>query len=167
LADGSATDLGTLGGTVDFAGGVGNVGLSINNLGQVVGGSTIKGNETTHGFLWNRATGMRDLGTLPGDRQSFAAAINDLGQVVGVSFGENGPRGYLWENGTMSDLNDLVGPDSPLYVLFAFSTNNRGEVAGFGATETGDVHAFIARPVGGPVMGSRARSAARMPIRRQ
>ena len=141
------------------------VALSVNNLGQAVGASTIKGNETTHGFLWSRGTGMRDLGTLPGDRKSFAACINDRAQVVGISFGKNGPPGYLWDNG--SDFNDLVGPDSPLYVLFTFAINNRGEVVGFGATESGDVHAFVARPAGGPLMGSRARSTARMSIRRR
>jgi probable HAF family extracellular repeat protein len=165
--DGSVTDLGNLGGTVDFEAGIGNNGLSINNLGQVVGVSSIKGNESFHGFLWKRGTGMRDLGTLPGDGSSVASSINDRGQVVGISFGNNGPRGYLWDNGTMTDFNDLVGSDSPLYVLFTFGINNHGEVVGFGATESGDVHAFLARPASGPLKGSRARSAARMAIRRR
>jgi len=165
--DGTVTDLGTLGGTVDFEANIGNNGLSLNNLGQVVGVSALKGNLTQHGFLWNRGSGMRDLGTLPGDEQSVATNINDRGQIVGISVGENGPRAYLWENGTMTDFNDLVGPDSPLYVLFAFGINNGGDVIGFGVNENGDTHAYIARPVGGPLMGSRVRSAARMPVRRR
>jgi probable HAF family extracellular repeat protein len=165
--DGTATDLGNLGGTVDFKAGVGNNALSINNLGQVVGLSALKGNETNHGFLWNRGTGMRDLGTLPGDANSVGSCINDRGQVVGISFGENGPRGYLWDNGVMTDFNDLVGPDSPLYVLFTTGINNSGEVVGFGVTDAGETHAFAARPVGGPLMGSRAPSMARTLIRRR
>jgi uncharacterized membrane protein len=32
------------------------------------------------------AAGVQSLGTLPGDTQSIAAAINDRGRVVGVSF---------------------------------------------------------------------------------
>jgi len=144
--DGTPTDLGTLGGTVDPASGLGNVGLSVNNLGQVVGASVVKGNETTHGFLWSRDAGMRDLGTLAGDGKSFAGGINALGQVVGTSFGKQGPRGYLWERGRMSDFNELVGEDAPLFVLFASAINDRGEVVGFGATEGGDIHGFVARP---------------------
>jgi probable HAF family extracellular repeat protein len=139
---------------VDFEAGFGNIGLSVNNLGQVVGASTLAGNETTHGFLWSRGTGMRDLGTLAGDVQSFAAALNEQAQVVGGSFDPEGkPRGYLWERGQMTDFNDLVGSDSPLYVLLNFSINDRGEVAGFGATDDGEIHAFVARPVHGALAG--------------
>lgn len=39
----------------------------INNQGQVVGLSSLPGSTYFHGFLWERRTGMQDLGTLPGD----------------------------------------------------------------------------------------------------
>ena len=67
-ADGSVHDLGNLGGTANPALlGVGNAALAINNRGQVAGVSALPGNQTNHAFLWSRETGMRDLGTLPGD----------------------------------------------------------------------------------------------------
>jgi probable HAF family extracellular repeat protein len=65
---------------------------------------------------------MRDLGTLPGDGASVGTGINDSGAVVGASIdGEGNPRGYVWQNGTMTDLNTLISAAAPLYVLFAGS----------------------------------------------
>src|SRR5260370_13707661 len=38
-----------------------------------------------HGFLWTEATGMQDLGTLPGQHISLALGINDRSQIIGTS----------------------------------------------------------------------------------
>jgi probable HAF family extracellular repeat protein len=67
--DGSVHDLGNLGGTGGIAG---NHACAINNQGQVVGHSELANDATFHGFLWTTETGMRDLGTLPGDSASLA-----------------------------------------------------------------------------------------------
>ena len=147
--DGTPHDLGNL------SGGFKNVGLSINNQGQVVGGSQVTDTSTpsngVHAFLWTRQTGkMQDLGTLPGDVASGATSINDPGDVVGVSFDPDGnPRAFLWRNGTMTDLNTLVPDDAPLFPLFATAVNSRGEIVGFGATQGGDVHGFLLTPANG------------------
>ena len=52
-------------------------------------------------------------------------------------------------DGVMTDLNTLVPADSPLYLLWATSINSRSEIAGFGVTSSGDVHAFLATPSDG------------------
>lgn len=146
-ADGSPHDLGNLGGTLDPANGLGNMALSINNLGQVVGASVVAGNQTPHAFLWSSETGMRDLGILPGDASSVSEGINDAGVVVGASMDQEGnPRGYVWRNGVMTDLNALIPANAPMYVLFASAINSHGDVGGFGATEEGELHAFLATP---------------------
>ena len=147
-SDGTPFDLGNLGGSVDVSiPAVGNRATYINNRGEVVGGSTLAGDKTGHAFLWTRDAGMQDLGVLNGDFNSGAIAINDRSEVVGVSNDEKGNlRAFLWRNGLMTDLDTLVGSDSPLYLLFAAGINNRGEIVGFGATKTGDVHAFLATP---------------------
>jgi probable HAF family extracellular repeat protein len=147
-SDGTPIDLGNLGGSVDvslFA--VGNRATYINNKSEVVGGSTLTGNKTAHAFRWTRDTGMKDLGVLPGDDNSGAIAINERGEVVGVSNDTEGNgRAFIWRNGLMSDLNTLVPAESPLYLVAAFGINGRGEIVGFGATESGDIHAFVATP---------------------
>ncbi len=87
------------------------------------------------------STGMRDLGTLPGDATSVGLVVNEAGDVVGESDDAMGnARAYLWHNGVMNDLNHLTYGSS-LYLLCALAINARGEIVGFGATKTGDIHA--------------------------
>ena len=151
--DGAAHDLGNLGGTgnPDLLA-IGNVANAINNRGQVAGVSAMSGNTTTHAFLWTKERGkMLDLGTLSGDVNSAALGINDRGEMVGASFGAAGPingnpRAFLWKDGMMTDLNDLIPANSPLHLLTAFGINDAGEIAGFGVTGSGDLHAFLATP---------------------
>jgi probable HAF family extracellular repeat protein len=155
--DGSPHDLGSLvsGATINIPGG-------INNRGEVAGGAQ-SSDGTPHAFLWTEKTGMRDLGTLPGDFLSAAPCchtINDRGQVVGFSI--PGPlgfgRAFLWENGVMTDLNALVPANSPWYLLQAASINDAGEIAGIALNlNTFEVHAVLASPIVG--IGPSARSA--------
>ncbi len=165
--DGTVRDLGNLGGTVNpqvLA--VGNAALLINNHGQVAGVSALPEINSTecpgdppnpncfpfHPFLWTRETGMQDLGVLPGDFVGAGLGLNNKGEVVGPSFGAPGPTGampraFLWVNGKMHDLNALVPPDSPLYLLIAYAINDSGEIAGLGFdNSTGEAHAFLATP---------------------
>jgi len=150
--NGSVTDLGNLGGTANPALlGVGNAALAINNLGQVVGTSALSGNTTHHAFLCTFETGMRDLGTLPGDIVSAGLGINNRGEVIGNSVSPPGlptgnPRPFLWKNGVMTDINTLIPANSPLQLLTASAINDRGEITGFGITSSGEVHGFLASP---------------------
>ncbi|MGO9515986.1 MAG: hypothetical protein ACLPND_02985 [Candidatus Korobacteraceae bacterium] len=143
--DGLPHDLGSLvnGSTINIPGG-------INNRGEIVGGSQ-SASGAPHAFLWTRDTGMQDLGTLAGDIGSTAPCchtINNKGQVVGSSF--PGPfgsgRAFLWQNGTMTDLNSLLPASLPWYLLQALSINDAGQIAGYG-TINGEVHAFLATPI--------------------
>ncbi|SPF34160.1 hypothetical protein SBA4_1440003 [Candidatus Sulfopaludibacter sp. SbA4] len=157
--NGSVTDLGNLGGKAL------NIGVYINNQGQVVGASSLTAQATpfngTDAFLWTRATGMRDLGTLPGDVASGASGINDRGEVVGVSFDKSGnSRAFLWHSGVMTDLNTLIPAGSPLMLLWAVVINSRGEIVGFGMTSNGDLHGYLATPSSGPDAGEDLSSAA-------
>ena len=88
------------------------------------------GTRNYEAFIWTRESGLRSLGKFPGDIRSAAFGINDNNQVVGLSRGGPfGLRAVLWENGTMTDLNDLTLPGSP-HLLFANDINDRGEFVG-------------------------------------
>jgi probable HAF family extracellular repeat protein len=144
--DGTPVDLGNLGSTA------GNVGLAINNRGEVVGASQLRDDSTpfngTVGFLWTRQHGMKNLGTLPGDVASGAVAINDAGEIVGISIDPAGNlRAVYWHNGIPVDLNTQVAAGSNLYLLWASDINNRGEITGWGVdTSTGEIHTYLAVP---------------------
>ena len=124
-------DLGTLPGDADSAA------RHINNRGEVFGTSG------KHAFLWTADTGMIDLGTLDEISSSNQpTAINDRGQVVGVSVNAlSQARGFLWTADTgMIDLGTLGGLTSSANALRPI--NNRGEVTGFSTTAS-SAHAFI------------------------
>ena len=133
--DGSMQDLGTLGnGTDAFA-------MAINERGQVIGNSYTNStpNEvmtpcsngspipTQDPFLWEKDTGMIDLGTL-GGTCGFSSWINNFGQVVGNSdlAGDLVQHAFLWTKSKgMRDLGTLGGSNSEASMI-----NDSGEVVG-------------------------------------
>ena len=68
-----------------------------------------------------------DLGTLPGDSDSYGRAINNSGQVVGTSrdFSYN-DHAFLYSNGTMTNLGTLPGFTQST----AYDVNESGQVVG-------------------------------------
>jgi probable HAF family extracellular repeat protein len=62
---------------------------AINGLGQAVGSYEID-DYTDHAMCWNSASGIIDLGVLPGYSSSTAWDINDAGVIVGSSWALDG-----------------------------------------------------------------------------
>jgi probable HAF family extracellular repeat protein len=142
--NGVAIDLGSLGGASN------NIAHDINNLGQVVGGSDLTGDQTTHAFLWTPQTRrMKDLGVVDDDFWSLALGINDEGQIVGASANADFSvlRAFVRRNGALVDLNSLVAGTTALFLETACSINSRGEIIGFAFDpNTGYIHAYRAIP---------------------
>jgi len=141
--NGSATDLGNLGG-------VSTVASSINNRGEVVGGAQSAEDGTTHAFLWTRGTGIEDLGAFPGAIATVAPccnSINNRSEVVGFSIDGTtfSSRALVWHDKAPVDLNTLIPADSGWYLQAAESINDAGEIVGYG-TINGNTHAFRATP---------------------
>ena len=67
--------------------------------------------------------------------------------MVGFSIDPKGnPSAFVWRDHRMMDLNILIPPGSPLYLLQALSINDAGEIVGQGITKDGEFHAFLATP---------------------
>jgi len=139
---GKPINLGSLGGALV------STGASINDRGEVIGGSDLAGDTVIHSFLWTKDKGMQDLGTLSGDAISLGGWINNKTQVVGWSCDNDGNcRAYLWQHDLMTDLNSLIPLDSTLYLISAYGITDAGEITGQAIDKsTGDLHAFLAVP---------------------
>jgi probable HAF family extracellular repeat protein len=135
---------------------------AINEQGEAAGFAYLTNdpvNGPFHASLWKHIGNLTDLGTVDGDLCSFASAINAKTQVVGASapdcnFDDTSiVRAFLWDQGSMFDLNALIPPGSPLYLQSAETINDRGEIAGTGVdVATGYEHAFVLIPC--PAMGA-------------
>jgi probable HAF family extracellular repeat protein len=85
-------------------------------------------------FLWTQATGMQDLGVLPGGNSSRALGINDMGAVVGSSTSSSGDRAFIWtKQGGMRDLNGAASV-TLLGAVFveAHAINDTGQIVVMG-----------------------------------
>ncbi len=129
-----------------FEGGTNGFATGANSRGQVVGWAENDVMDPTcnapvvfqfRAALWEpRRDAMTELAPLPGDSTSAATAVNDSGQVVGISGdcanavgGFSARHAVLWEkDGSVSRIGDLGGEawHTPMDI------NNRGEVVGFG-----------------------------------
>src|SRR5262249_25380039 len=113
-----------------------------------------------------KQTGMRDLGTLPGDFDyaSLALGINDGGDVVGASLDATfSSTAVLWEKGVSEPANlNLLVVDNPsgLFLLLAQSINSSGEIVGLAVTSSGEPHGFLATPMNGEAGSESATPAA-------
>ena len=131
------TGLPTLGGNNSYATGA-------NNRGQVVGWAENTVHDSTcvspqvlqfRAVVWKPKDGqIQELPPLPLDTSSAATAINERGQVVGISgtcdraFGRfSAAHAVIWEDGTPTDLGNLGGVawNTPTAI------NHHGDIAGF------------------------------------
>ena len=55
-------------------------------------------------------------------------------------------RAFLWQDGVMTDLNDLIVSETDLVLTKANAINGLGDIVGVGQTPEGVSHAFLARP---------------------
>jgi probable HAF family extracellular repeat protein len=79
-----------------------------------------------HAFVWDRTSGMRDLGRLGSlvTNYSEARAINGPGEIVGVAL-NIGNTAFYWLPGPMPEMTPLVG------LGFATGVNDTGLIAGY------------------------------------
>lgn len=144
--DGVMSALPTLGGYNGYAAGV-------NNKGQVVGWAEDTVHDPTcalpqvlqfEAVIWGpKLNELTKLSPLAPDPDSAATAINDNGQIVGISGlcsvavgGASAEHALIWNNGVPTDLGNIGGGawNTPVAI------NNHGQVVGF-ANTSGDENA--------------------------
>jgi probable HAF family extracellular repeat protein len=77
---------------------------------------------------------LTDLGSLPGEDNSYAASINDRGEIAGVTFTQFGEAHVvLWADGATRDLGALPEGDALVTDL-----NNRRQIVGYASSTTGN-----------------------------
>ena len=112
-------DLGTLGGNRSWAN-------SVNDAGQVVGGSVTATGEV-HPFSWTQAGGMVDLCGSASGSSSDAYAVNGGGQVVGACYLASGAyRAFLWS----SAAGPIDLPGLGLGNGVAYDVSDNGKIVG-------------------------------------
>ncbi|HEY1603035.1 MAG TPA: hypothetical protein VGG64_25755 [Pirellulales bacterium] len=96
---------------------------AINDQGLIIGNqSPTLGSQTQNAFLLQNGV-LTNLGT-NGYPTSYATAVNDLGQVVGVS-DSNGYRPFLWQDGQMTSLNSLMPAGWTLSGVFGINDHDQ------------------------------------------
>jgi probable HAF family extracellular repeat protein len=134
--------LSTLGGTESTA-------VDISDGGLIVGYAQTAYSET-HAVLWSGSS-ITDLGTI-GGTASYAAGINNNGLIVGYAYtaGDVVRHGFVYSDGVMHDLNNLIDPSLGWTLNEATAINDNGWITGYGINADGQTHAFILTPTPEP-----------------
>jgi probable HAF family extracellular repeat protein len=148
---GTMQALPTLGGNNGFATGSSNRGEVVGWAENTVHDPTCVGRHQVlqfRGVIWGPKPGeIRQLPPLQGDTVTAATAINDTGQVVGISgicdqaVGRfSAIHAVLWEHGSVRDIGNLGGVawNTPMAI------NRYGDVVGFSNVSAADGGAFNA-----------------------
>ena len=131
------TDLGSLPGEPSC------LATTLNDVGQVVGycAESRVGALSNSGFIWD-TVGMTDLGGLPGYEYIYPLAINNNAQVIGYVSDVQTHRPFIWDDGVMTDLNDLLPEGSGWELGLASDINDAGQIVG-GGTINDEYHAYL------------------------
>ena len=102
--------------------GVNSTALAVNDSGQVL----VETNFNDRAYLWTPGAGLTDIGSLGGP-STIASALNNNGQVIGVSLTASGDsHAFVWSSNTgMIDVTGVLGSDA-----LPFGINSLGHVTG-------------------------------------
>ena len=129
---------------------------ALNDWGQAVGGGAFP-DHPYDAYVWEKGVAT-ELGFLDGDCYSEAFVIGSKGQIAGQSYPceLNSRRPFLWQDGVLVDLNDVIQAPSGFRFTQAFAINDRGEIGGIGTAPGCDDdedcgHAMMLIPCSGRV----------------
>lgn len=123
---GKTTDLGPV------PDGVSSFGTSVNDLGEVCGWGIVMNPDgrtfVRRAFKWAGGR-MTSIDPLPGFTESFALGINNEGVVVGYCRRDTESQAFLWRDGVIYSISDLVPDRGGLLLTGAWAINHLGQIA--------------------------------------
>lgn len=136
---------GTLQSIGRLAGAPGARATGINDADHVVGVSG------TAAFFYSNGV-MQDLGALPGDVSATAWGVNNHDVVIGSSLTPaNTYRGFVYQNGVMTDLTSLLQNGEGWTLSLPSDINDAGQIVGYGLYN-GVSRGFLLTPVPEPAV---------------
>lgn len=120
--------------------------LATNDNNEIVGWVSGPG-FTLSAFRWSDGTAI-DLGTLGEVNSTRAQDINNNGWIVGASTVGGFEYAFLWTEGEIRNLNDLIPPSTGWVLRSAEAINNKNEIVGYGNNPQGHQRGFLLTPVG-------------------
>ena len=124
--------------------------LAINSYGLVVGQYLNVNKGASRAFIYKLGR-FQDIGS-DNSSDTIAYDINDRGQVVGATYvlpnwsckvcNDYGESAFIYQNATMTELDNLLPPGSGWHLMYAFGINNKGIIVGVGLIN-GQLHAFM------------------------
>ena len=146
--DDETTDLGPV------PGGFSGDGRAINKALQVTMQGKIRTDDgiVVRAFLWDDAE-FTDLGTLPVTTFARPTGMSDQGAVVGYchNAGLTNQTAFVWQDGVMTALNDLVPPEPGLDIKIASAINSAGQIIAYGEDSKSDVVSSLLTPIKPPL----------------
>lgn len=130
----------------------------INDAGAIVGHMKVA-EGVWHPVIWLTKNFPKitivDLGVPEKFSSGTTYNLNNIGQVVGWYLAYCGeedycPYPFIWQNGELKMLDDLIPPDSGWDLRFAVAINDLGQIVGRGLPPGGDPearHAFLLNPI--------------------
>jgi hypothetical protein len=117
---------------------------------------TVVGEQDGAATVWS-TSGVRRVPMLPGRDASTAYSVGDSGDVGGemVTVATYAQHGFLWSNGTVHDVNDLLDSHELLVMWISFIAKD-GTIAGHAVDMNGDTQGFVATRTGAPLVPNTA-----------
>jgi probable HAF family extracellular repeat protein len=114
--------------------------VDINDLGQIIGTSTDYTGFPPHAFLYT-GDNITDINT--SDIGALVTDINNNVEIVGYGITTYGP--FIYKNGHITNLNELIDPGLEITLYGAFGINDNGQIVA-----TGEEGAYLLTPVPEP-----------------
>jgi hypothetical protein len=132
----------------ELAGSTGDGAAAVSQSGGYIVGDARTPDGSTEAVQFSPGPTAVNLGSLPGESQTQALAVNSSGMAVGASGPvEDGPGqvAVLFDGGNVIDLNSLLPANSGWTLEQADGINDNGQIVGWGVHD-GNVRAFEMTP---------------------